>query len=133
MAGSYSFAEAICKKSQRTRPASLRQVVREELLPKATMKNPMLFLAAAIVCEVLWAVMMKVGQGVALRWASVVMALAYVLSLVCLNAACRKLDLSLAYAVWTGASDCLPPPNQSVISRRGRSERLGPLPWARRG
>ena len=58
---------------------------------------------------------------------------AYVLSLVCLNAACRKLDLSLAYAVWTGASDCLPPPNQSVIKRRGRWERLGWLPWARRG
>lgn len=26
-----------------------------------------------------------------------------------------------------------PPPNQSVIKRRGRLERLGPLPWARRG
>jgi molybdate transport repressor ModE-like protein len=26
-----------------------------------------------------------------------------------------------------------PPPNQSVIKRRGRSERLGPLPWAKRG
>jgi multidrug transporter EmrE-like cation transporter len=77
------------------------------LLPQATMNNPMLFLASAVVCEVLWAVMMKVNQGVALRWASVVMALAYVLSLVCLNAACKKLDLSLAYAVWTGSGAVL--------------------------
>lgn len=60
-------------------------------------------LAGAVAFEVLWAVLLKKVGGFMLSWASVVMALAYVLSLVCLSAACRRLDLSLAYAVWTGS------------------------------
>jgi multidrug transporter EmrE-like cation transporter len=73
----------------------------------AVMTRPLLFLAGAVVFEVLWAVMLKVANGFSLPWAACVMAVAYVLSLVCLNLACRELDLSLAYAVWTGSGATL--------------------------
>lgn len=71
------------------------------------MSQPLSFLAAAIAFEVLWAVMLKVGGGFTLGWANAVMLLAYALSLVCLSLACQKLDLSLAYAVWTGSGAAL--------------------------
>jgi len=67
----------------------------------------MLFLAGAVVFEALWALMLKVAGGWARPWATAVMAVAYVLSLVFLNLACRSLDLSLAYAIWTGAGATL--------------------------
>jgi multidrug transporter EmrE-like cation transporter len=66
-----------------------------------------LFLAAAVVAEALWAVMLKVSQGFTVLWASLVMFGAYVLSLVFLNVACRHFDLGLAYAVWTGSGATL--------------------------
>ena len=65
--------------------------------------RPLVFLAGAIGFEVLWAVMLKLGRGSFFSWASAVMVVAYVLSLVCLKLACKQLDLSLAYAVWTGS------------------------------
>ena len=71
------------------------------------MKPALLFLAGAIIFEVLWAVMLKVSRGALLTWSTGVMAAAYVLSLVCLNAACKQLDLSLAYAIWTGSGAAL--------------------------
>jgi multidrug transporter EmrE-like cation transporter len=51
--------------------------------------------------------MLKLAPGFVLTWASAVMAVAYVLSLVCLNLACKQLDLSLAYAIWTGSGATL--------------------------
>jgi len=71
------------------------------------MDRSIYMLGGAIVCEVLWAVMLKVGQGLALSWATALTAVAYVLSLVFLSAACKQLDLSLAYAVWTGSGAAL--------------------------
>lgn len=68
----------------------------------------MLFLAGAVVFEVLWALLLKVAGGSARPWATAVMAVAYVLSLVCLKLACKGgLDLSFAYAVWTGTGATL--------------------------
>ena len=80
----------------RPRPLVLRQV-------RVAMNRSMLLLVGAVAFEVLWAVMLKLAGGFARPWASAVMAVAYVLSLVFLNLACRTLDISLAYAVWTGA------------------------------
>jgi small multidrug resistance pump len=71
------------------------------------MNRALLFLLGAIVFEVLWSIMLKLGRGVLLSWPTAVMAAAYVLSLVCLNLACKQLDLSLAYAVWTGSGAAL--------------------------
>jgi multidrug transporter EmrE-like cation transporter len=64
-------------------------------------------LAGAVGFEVLWAVMLKLARGFSVPWATAVMATAYVLSLVCLNLACRYIDTSLAYTVWTGCGACL--------------------------
>jgi multidrug transporter EmrE-like cation transporter len=70
-------------------------------------ERPLVFLAGAIAFEVLWAVMLKLTRGFILTWPSAVMAVAYVLSLVCLNVACKRLDLSFAYAIWTGSGATL--------------------------
>ena len=67
------------------------------------MERPLVLLVAAITFEVLWAVMLKVSQGFTVLWASLAMMAAYVLSLVFLSLACRQLDISMAYAVWTGS------------------------------
>ena len=71
------------------------------------MERSIYMLGGAIFCEVLWAVMLKVGRGLAFSWATAMMGVAYVLSLVFLSAACKQLDLSLAYAVWTGSGAAL--------------------------
>jgi small multidrug resistance pump len=72
-----------------------------------TMSRALLFLYGAIVFEVLWAVMLKLARGPTLSAPTFVMAVAYVLSLSCLSVACRQLDLSFAYAVWTGSGATL--------------------------
>lgn len=61
-----------------------------------------LLLGAAVVFEVLWAILLKFSNGFSVPWASATMAVAYVGSLVCLNLACKGLALSLAYPIWTG-------------------------------
>lgn len=71
------------------------------------MNRSFLFLMGAVAFEVLWAVMLKVAGGFTRPWASAVMALSYVCSLLFLNLACRQLDLSLAYAIWTGSGATL--------------------------
>ena len=71
------------------------------------MNRSTLLLVGAVVFEVLWAVMLKLAGGFARPWASAVMAVAYVLSLVFLKLACKTIDVSLAYAVWTGAGASL--------------------------
>jgi small multidrug resistance pump len=64
-------------------------------------------LAGAVGFEVLWAVMLKTVRGFSVLWASALVVVAYALSLVCLERACRSLDISLAYAVWTGSGTSL--------------------------
>lgn len=71
------------------------------------MSRPALFLVGAVLFEVLWAVMLKLAGGFARPWATALMGVAYVLSLLFLNLACKSFDLSLAYAVWTGAGTTL--------------------------
>jgi multidrug transporter EmrE-like cation transporter len=67
------------------------------------MSHPYVLLGLAVVFEVAWAVMLKQSKGFTVLWASAVMLVAYLLSLFFLNLACKTLDLSLAYAVWTGS------------------------------
>jgi multidrug transporter EmrE-like cation transporter len=64
-------------------------------------------LASAVGFEVLWAVTLKAARGFSVPWASSIVVLAYALSLVCLERACRSLDISLAYTVWTGSGASL--------------------------
>jgi small multidrug resistance pump len=79
-------------------------------------------LATAVGCEVLWAVMLKVSPGFTVLWANVVTALAYLLSLVFLERACRHFDLGLAYAVWTGSGTTL----VALIGMLVFREQMGP-------
>ena len=61
-----------------------------------------LLLAAAIFFEVVWAVALKMSNGFTVLWASVLTAVAYVLSLVFLSFASKNMDISIAYALWAG-------------------------------
>jgi small multidrug resistance pump len=61
-----------------------------------------LLLALAIVFEVGWATAMKASHGFTRPLPAAITILAYVLSLVFLTLAVRKLDISVAYAIWAG-------------------------------
>lgn len=61
-----------------------------------------LYLFAAGLMEVAWAVGLKYTEGFTRLWPSVWTGAALVLSMVLLAAAVRTLPLGTAYAVWTG-------------------------------
>jgi small multidrug resistance pump len=65
------------------------------------------YLALAIVFEVAWAVAMKLSQGFTRPGPAAVTVVAYLLSVVFLALATRRLDLSVAYATWGGAGMAL--------------------------
>ena len=89
------------------------------------MSRPILWLMGAVAFEVLWAIMLKLASGFTRPWGRLVMAVAYVLSLVCLNVACKELDLSLAYAIWTGSGAAL----VALICMVAFGEPLQPRAW----
>lgn len=60
------------------------------------------YLALAIVLEVGWAVSMKLSAGLTRPAATGATLVMYVLSLVFLALAVKKLDISVAYAMWAG-------------------------------
>jgi small multidrug resistance pump len=60
------------------------------------------FLIFAIFFEVCWAVNLKWTKGLSWSFETAVTLLAYILSLVSLDRACRELEIGVAYAVWTG-------------------------------
>lgn len=51
--------------------------------------------------------MLKVSRGFTVLWASAVVVVTYLLSLICLNFACKQLDIGVAYAIWTGSGAVL--------------------------
>jgi multidrug transporter EmrE-like cation transporter len=61
-----------------------------------------IWLVIAIICEVAWAVGMKLSVGFTKPVPSAFTAVTYVLSLVFLTLAAKKLDLSVAYGLWAG-------------------------------
>jgi multidrug transporter EmrE-like cation transporter len=65
------------------------------------------YLLGAVAFEVLWTVLLKGSKGFGALWSGIALFVAYVLSLVFLDLACKTLDVSLAYAVWSGASAAL--------------------------
>jgi small multidrug resistance pump len=60
------------------------------------------FLAAAILLEVAGTVSMKLSHGFAQALPSVLLFLFYAASFTCLNFALRSIDVSVAYAIWSG-------------------------------
>ncbi|MDD3580472.1 MAG: multidrug efflux SMR transporter [Desulfobacca sp.] len=65
------------------------------------------FLMLAIVLEVSGTISMKLSQGFTKFWPAVSMFLLYGLSLASLTLALKKIELSIAYAVWSGLGTAL--------------------------
>lgn len=61
-----------------------------------------LWLALAVVFEVGWAVAMKVSDGFTRLWPTVATVVMYLLSVVFLSLAAKKMEIGVAYAVWAG-------------------------------
>jgi quaternary ammonium compound-resistance protein SugE len=60
------------------------------------------YLIAAGVCEIVWAVGLKYSNGFTRLWPSVTTIVIMLLSFVLLSQAMRTLPLGTAYAIWTG-------------------------------
>ena len=66
-----------------------------------------IYLIVAIVFEVAGTTAMKFSDGFSKTLPSVVMFVFYILSLVALTYALKKIDMSMAYAVWAGVGTAL--------------------------
>ena len=61
------------------------------------------YLALAILFEVGWAISMKLSDGLTKLWPTVATVVMYLLSVVFLALASKKMDIGVAYALWAGA------------------------------
>lgn len=61
-----------------------------------------LWLSLAILFEVGWAIAMKVSDGLTKPWPTVATVVMYLLSVVFLSFATKKMDVGTAYAIWAG-------------------------------
>lgn len=66
-----------------------------------------LLLLTAIVLEVAGTTSMKLSQGFTRVWPSVMIFVCYGLAFLALTLALKRLDLSVAYAIWAGAGTAL--------------------------
>lgn len=66
-----------------------------------------LLLAITIVFEVIGTTMMKLSNGFTHLWPSVAVFLCYAISLAGITLVLREMELSIAYAVWSGAGTAL--------------------------
>ena len=65
-------------------------------------KMSWVYLIIAIVAEVFGTTSMKLSQGLSKLWPSVMIFVFYGLSLVFLTVSLKKIDISVAYAIWSG-------------------------------
>jgi small multidrug resistance pump len=68
---------------------------------------PWIFLAAAIVAEVVGTSFLKDSDGFKNLWPTVICLTAYVVAFYCLSIAIRSIELGIAYAVWAGVGTAL--------------------------
>jgi len=66
-----------------------------------------LFLAGAIAFEVAGTISMKLSEGFSKLIPSILVAVFYLISLAALTIALKKIDVSLAYAIWAGVGTAL--------------------------
>ena len=69
--------------------------------------NAWLLLMAAIVCEVVGTTSMKLSDGFKKPVPSILLFVFYGLSFTCLTFVLRKLDVSVAYAIWSALGTAL--------------------------
>jgi small multidrug resistance pump len=65
------------------------------------------YLVLAIIFEVFGTTCMKLSQGFTKLAPSILMVILYALSLACLTFALKKIDVSIAYAIWAGLGTAL--------------------------
>lgn len=65
------------------------------------------YLCSAIVCEVAGTVCMKLSDGFQRPFYGVLMGVFYVVSFTFLTYAVKKIDISIAYAIWAGLGTAL--------------------------
>jgi small multidrug resistance pump len=61
-----------------------------------------LYLAAAIICEVVGTSALKASDGFSRLWPTLLMALCFAAALFCLSQTLRTIPLGIAYAIWCG-------------------------------
>ncbi len=66
-----------------------------------------IYLALAIILEVTGTTAMKLSDGFTKLVPSVVMSIAYILSLWALTVALKRIDMSIAYAIWAGVGTAI--------------------------
>lgn len=66
-----------------------------------------LWLVLAVVFEVGWAIAMKMSDGLTKLWPTGATIVMYLLSVVFLSLATRKLPIGVAYAIWAGSGVAL--------------------------
>jgi small multidrug resistance pump len=66
-----------------------------------------LLLTATILFEVLGTTLMKLSQGLTVLWPSIGVFVCYALAIAGLALALKSLELSIAYAIWSGAGTAL--------------------------
>lgn len=66
-----------------------------------------LWLSLAILFEVGWAIAMKVSEGFTKPWPTAATVVMYLLSVVFLSFATKKMDIGTAYAIWAGSGVAL--------------------------
>jgi len=81
-----------------------------------------MFLAAAITFEVLATSFMKMSEGLSRPWHSAAMTVFYLAAFSCLALALKTVELSVAYAIWSGVGTAA----IAVISFYMFKE---PMPW----
>ena len=65
--------------------------------------NNYLFLAGAIVAEVIATSALKSSEGFSKLWPSVVVITGYAIAFFCLSLTLRTIPVGIAYAIWSGA------------------------------
>ena len=65
------------------------------------------YLGLAIIFEVFGTTCMKLSEGFTKLAPSILMVILYVLSFACLTFALKKIDVSIAYAIWAGLGTAL--------------------------
>jgi small multidrug resistance pump len=61
-----------------------------------------LYLAVAIICEVIGTSALKASDGFSRLWPTLLMALCFAAALFCLSQTLRTIPLGIAYAIWCG-------------------------------
>ena len=61
-----------------------------------------LYLAGAIICEVIGTSALKASDGFSKLWPTLLMALCFAAALFCLSQTLRTIPLGIAYAIWCG-------------------------------